>query len=106
MENPSSQKVRVAAFEWLNSLRMKYPDSVFPSRVLANNFHYKNERVVLSGQQGIWKPKQLQFPISIKSRIDSIYNDEFITDSKIKYRYKGKNPNDWVNVGLRLVAVV
>ena len=101
MESTNSQKLRMAAFVWLNSLRLKYPDSVFPSRELANDFIYKNERVVLSGQQGIWKPKQLQFPISIKSRIDSIYNDEFISDSKIKYRYKGTNPDDWVNVGLR-----
>lgn len=91
----------MAAFEWLNSLLLKYPDSVFPSSVLANDFYLNNERIVLSGQQGIWKPKQMEYPISIKSRIDSIYDDEFISKSKIKYRYKGQNPNDWVNVGLR-----
>ena len=101
MENSESQKIRIAAFEWLNSLLAKFPDSVIPSRVLANDFIYNNERVVLSGQQGIWKPKQTQYPISIKSMINSIYDDEFVSDSRIKYRYKGTNPNDWVNVGLR-----
>lgn len=101
MENSESSNIRLAAFDWLNSRLVKYPDSVIPSRVLANNFYYKNERVVLTGQQGIWKPKQMQFPISIKSRIDSIYDDEFLSSNRIKYRYKGNNPNDWVNVGLR-----
>ena len=48
-----------------------------------------------------WKPKQLDYPISIKSRIDSQYQDEIISDYKIRYKYKGTNPNDWVNVGLR-----
>ncbi len=101
MENPKSQKIRIAAFDWLNSLLIKYPDYVIPSKVLAHDFIFKNEKVVLSGQQGIWKPKQMQFPISIKSMINSIYDDEFVSDSRIKYRYKGTNPNDWVNVGLR-----
>lgn len=101
MESSESLNIRLAAFDWLNSLLLKYPDSVIPSRELANNFYFKNERVVLTGQQGIWKPKQMQFPISIKSRIDSIYDDEFLSDNRIKYRYKGINPNDWVNVGLR-----
>ena len=101
MENPDSHKIRMAAFEWLNSLVIKYPDFVLPSMVLANDFYFRNERVVLSGQQGIWKPKHMQYPISIKSRIDSIYDDEFVSDNRIKYRYKGSNPNEWVNVGLR-----
>lgn len=91
----------MSVFEWLNSLLPQYPDSVFPSKVLANDFYFNGELVVLSGQQGIWKPRQMQYPITIKSRTESIYDDEFISESRIRYQYKGTNPHDWVNVGLR-----
>lgn len=101
MEDIKSLKIRMSVFDWLSSLLPQYPDSVFPTKVLANDFFFNNEQVVLSGQQGIWKPRQMQYPITIKSRTESIYDDEFISDSRIKYRYKGNNPNDWVNVGLR-----
>lgn len=101
MESPGSKEIRLAVFDWLKSLSFKYPDKVIPSIVLANDCIVKGERIVLSGQQGIWKPKQMQFPISIKSRIDSIYDDEFISDSRIRYRYMGNDPNHWVNKGLR-----
>ena len=101
MENQENQQIRMAVFKWLDSLLFRYPDYVIPSRVLANDFVYKGERIVLSGQQGIWKPKQLDYPISIKSRIDSHYQDEIISEYRIRYKYKGSNPEDWVNVGLR-----
>ena len=101
MEGIVSHQIRMASFEWIKSLLPLYPDYVFPSKVLANDFYFKQERIVLTGQQGIWKPKQMQFPISIKSRSDSIYDDEFISDNRIKYKYMGDNPNNWVNVGLR-----
>ena|ERR1035437_1641101 len=101
MEDNLSNQIRMASFEWLRTLLPQYPDNVFPSKVLANDFYYKQERVILTGQQGIWKPKQMQYPISIKSRTDSIYDDEFISDNRIKYSYMGDNPNHWVNVGLR-----
>lgn len=101
MEEHLSHQIRMASFDWLKSLLPQFPDFVFPSKVLANDFFFKEERIVLTGQQGIWKPKQMQFPISIKSRSESIYDDEFISDNRIKYRYMGDNPNHWVNVGLR-----
>jgi putative restriction endonuclease len=101
MESILSQQIRMAAFEWLNSLLSQYPDCIFPSKVLSNNFYFNNERVILTGQQGIWKPNKMQYPISIKSRIESIYDDEIISDNRIKYSYMGDNPNNWVNVGLR-----
>ena len=101
MEEYQSQQIRLASFDWLNSLLQQYPDFVFPSKVLSNDFYFKHERIILTGQQGIWKPKQMQYPISIKSRTNSIYDDEFISDNRIRYRYMGENPNHWVNVGLR-----
>ena len=105
MEEYQSQQIRMASFEWLKSLLPLYPDFVFPSKVLSNDFYYKGELIVLTGQQGIWKPKKMQFPISIKSRTDSIYDDELISDNRIKYKYMGENPNHWVNVGLRYCMI-
>ena len=101
IEENLSNQIRIASFDWLKSLLPQFPDNVFPSKVLASDFYFKQERIVLTGQQGIWKPKQMQYPISIKSRTESIYDDEFISDNRIKYRYMGDNPNHWVNVGLR-----
>ena len=101
MENPKSQKLRLKIFDWLNSLKFKYPDQVIPSRELTHNCIIDNERIVLSGAQGIWKPKQLDYPISIKSVSDSIYEDTQLDDNLIHYKYRGTDPNFYVNVGLR-----
>jgi len=51
MEDVKSLKIRMSVFDWLNSLLPQYPDSVFPTKVLANDFYFDNEQVVLSGQQ-------------------------------------------------------
>lgn len=101
MENPKSQKIRFSVFEWLNSLVFKYPDRVIPSRELTHNCIINDERIILSGAQGIWKPKQLEYPISIKSVSDSIYEDTHLDNNLIHYKYRGEDPNFHVNVGLR-----
>ncbi|QGY43201.1 restriction endonuclease [Maribellus comscasis] len=101
MENLKSQNIRSAVFNWLNSLVFKYPDKVIPSKELTHGCIINGERIVLSGAQGIWKPKQLEYPISIKSVSDSIYDDVHLEDNLIHYKYRGTNPNFYVNVGLR-----
>lgn len=102
MEEPKSQKIRFAVFEWLNSLVFKYPDRVIPSRELTHNCIINDERITLSGAQGIWKPKLLDYPISIKSVSDSIYEDTHLDNNLIHYKYRGQDPNFHVNVGLRM----
>lgn len=101
MENQQSQKIRIAVFEWLSSLVFKYPDKVIPSSELINGCIVNNERIILIGAQGIWKPKQLEYPISIKSVSDSIYDDVQLDNNLIHYKYRGTDPNFHVNVGLR-----
>lgn len=101
MQNPEDSKIRLSVFEWLNSLTFKYPDKVFPSKELTDNCYYKGEKIILSGAQGIWKPRQLDYPISIKSVSDSIYNDAQLDNNLIHYKYRGTEPNHHVNVGLR-----
>ena len=101
MENPKSQKIRAAIFDWLNKLVFKYPDKVIPASELISGCFVDGEQIVLSGAQGIWKPKQLEYPISIKSVSDSIYDDTQIDDNLIHYKYRGTDPYFYVNVGLR-----
>lgn len=101
MENQQSQRIRSAVFDWLNSISYQYPDRVIPSSVLTNDCIINGERIILSGAQGIWKPRQLQYPISIKSVADSIYQDAQLDNNLIHYKYRGTDPNLYVNVGLR-----
>ena len=101
MESPKSQKIRAKVFEWLNTLAFKYPDKVIPARELISGCIVDGERIVLAGAQGIWKPKQLEYPISIKAVADSIYDDAQIDENLIHYKYRGTDPNLYVNVGLR-----
>lgn len=101
MENKLNQQIRFAIFDWLNSLIFKYPDKVVPSKELTDNCIINGERITLSGPQGIWKPNQLEYPISIKSVTDSIYQDAQLDNNLIHYKYRGTNPDFPVNVKLR-----
>lgn len=100
VEDPNSQAIRLAAFEWLNS-KLDNTDYVIDWSSLVNDFKFKSETIKLIGAKGIWKPKQIkQFPISITS-VQDRYEDEIISDDLIKYSYRGTDPNHFDNVGLR-----
>lgn len=94
--------IRITAFEWLKRQVLLY-DDVLPRKVLEEGFYYKNQRIVLIGAKGIWKPKILQLPISITTTADSPYDDAFTNENFLKYRYRGINPNHPDNVGLRKI---
>jgi putative restriction endonuclease len=53
------------------------------------------------GPQGIFKPKDFQFPLSITTSPDSPYGDAFSPDGYLLYKYRGTDPNHPDNVGLR-----
>jgi putative restriction endonuclease len=54
------------------------------------------------GPQGIFKPKDFQFPLSITTSPDLPYSDAFSTDDgNLLYKYRGTDPNHPDNVGLR-----
>lgn len=92
--------IRIAAFEWLEKQASLY-DDVLPRKVLEEGFYYQNQRIVLIGAKGIWKPKTLQLPISITTTADSPYDDAFTKENFLKYRYRGTDPYHPDNVGLR-----
>ncbi|HBS87433.1 MAG: hypothetical protein A2W91_00795 [Bacteroidetes bacterium GWF2_38_335] len=92
--------LRLAIFEWLNQQISVY-GNVLHFNVLNSGFKINGEIIHLLGSKGIWKPKQLDYPISVVSDPNGIYDDGFITDSLISYSYEGKNPNYWTNQLLR-----
>jgi putative restriction endonuclease len=92
--------IRLAAFSWLEEQCRIY-DDVLPRKVLELGFPFQGEYITLMGQTGIWKPRQMQLPISITTTINSPYSDK-PGDKYIGYSYRGTDPGHRDNVGLRI----
>lgn len=93
--------VRLAAFSWLQELERAQGD-VLPWSVLAAGFAFRDRRVPLLGQQGIFKPAILpRLPLSIRTSADGPYDDGFGPGDLIYYRYRGTDPLFHENVRLR-----
>jgi putative restriction endonuclease len=100
------QRVRLAAFDWLEHQRQLHGDTLERSRLLAG-FTFEGVRVPLvSAQQGIFKPAILDLPLSITTtppsdRKPRLYDDEFDPSGLLQYRYRGQDPTHRDNAGLR-----
>ena len=92
-------QVRLAAFQWLEKQVAHY-GYYLPRNLLTQGFDFQGHRVTMLGPQGIWKPKIMEFPISIMTDPDSKYNDTWIGDDKILYSYQRRGPNSWDNLAL------
>ena len=95
-------QVRSAAFNWLSEQVNSHGD-VLAWNVLLQGFEFQGQRVPLVSPQGIFKPKILKLPISIATTPKGPYNDFLGKDNFLIYRYRGKDPNQRDNVGLREV---
>ena len=94
-------KIRLAAFEWLQSQVDLYGE-VLPRSVLEAGFEFEGQRVRLVGPQGIFKPKLISgVPLSITTAPKGPYTDRFGPDGLLCYAYRGENPQHHENVGLR-----
>jgi putative restriction endonuclease len=94
-------QIRLAAFEYLKGLVEIYGD-VLPYKILLKGFEFNGETITLLGPQGIWKPKILEFPLSITTVYNGPYPDYLSKDNGfLKYKYRGSNPNHADNRGLR-----
>ena len=91
---------RSAAFEWLAHL-MPLHGEVLPSSVLRQGFEIRDQRVCVVGPQGIFKPASMQAPLSITTSPNGPYDDAFDPSGRLRYRYRGTNPDHHENVGLR-----
>lgn len=101
MESPSPEiSIRLAAFVWL-AKQVALLGDVLPWKPLATGFDYRGERVPLLSQQGIFKPRVLRLPLSMRTASRDPYKDETGTDGVLRYAYRGTDPWHRDNVGLR-----
>lgn len=94
-------EVRAAAFDWLRE-QVGIHGDVLPWRTLTRGFEHRGHRVPLTGQQGIFKPRVLEHPLSIRTAPSRPYEDGFGDDGLLRYRYRKQGgPDHPDNVGLR-----
>jgi len=86
------------AFAWLADRAAVYRD-VLPRKLLEDGFFFDQHRIPLVAPQGIFKPKNMEYPLSITTVPNSPYMDSF--RDHVTYRYRGTDPNHRDNVGLR-----
>lgn len=87
------------AFKYLNYLMQIEP--TIKGTLLNEGFYCEGTRITLKGQQGIWKPKAFNYPISITSMLDGPYADSLDENGILKYKYRGDNPYHSNNMALR-----
>lgn len=102
-------QIRLAAFKFLEEQRRLAADEgVLPRKILVEGFVHEGQRVPLMGPQGIFKPRVLvDIPLSITTVAvvegeTRPYDDAFGEDGRLRYRYRGRDPQHHENVGLRL----
>ncbi|MFH1207997.1 MAG: HNH endonuclease [Candidatus Omnitrophota bacterium] len=103
MESPNDidAKVRLRVFEWLKEQTLIYGE-VLPWKLLNEGVPYQNKKIRLLGPQGIFKPEILpELPLTIRTALESPYDDKHDPSGYLLYRYMGTNPNHWQNAALR-----
>jgi putative restriction endonuclease len=93
-------QLRLSAFQRLEELQRLHGDSI-PNTALRDGFEFGGERILFRAQQGIFKPRRMRLPLSIRTSADNPYGDELGADGFLKYRYQGDDPNRHDNVWLR-----
>lgn len=93
-------QIRNAAFIWLEKLTKLHGD-VLPWEILQKGYEFQGQQIVPIGATGIWKPKIMDYPLSITTSPDSPYDDSFTKDGFLKYKYRGTDPYHRDNMGLR-----
>lgn len=94
------KQIRLAAFNWLTEQVEKYGD-VLDRDKLEKGFEFKGTRIPLVSPRGIFKPKQLELPLTITTTPNSKYPDRIDDEDFLHYSYYGNDPMHRDNVGLR-----
>ncbi len=92
--------IRSAAFDWLSE-HVELLGEVLPWSLLAHGFVHGGERIPLVSQQGIFKPRSMALPLSIRTGMAGPYDDGWGPDGLLRYRYRGTDPQHRDNRGLR-----
>lgn len=93
--------IRRAAFSWLDA-QVQILGDVLPRALLAEGFDFEDRRVPLLGPQGIFKPAIMGIPISITTIPNGPYDDGYLSETIMQYRYRGTDPQHRDNQGLRM----
>jgi putative restriction endonuclease len=94
------EQIRLAAFNWLRQQTDIYSD-VLTRELLSEGFIFENERIPLVSPQGIFKPRMMDYPLTITTITEGPYDDSFSEDEYLVYKYRGTDINQTDNVGLR-----
>ena len=96
----TDKKIRLAAFNWLQK-QVEIHGDVLDRTLLAQGFEFKGTRIPLVSPQGIFKPKQMDIPLTITTSPKGPYTDSFDENDFLLYKYRGTDPMHRDNVGLR-----
>ena len=97
----SDFQIRLKAFDWLEQ-QVLINGEVLPRKLLLEGFINNGEKVsLISPAQGIFKPRMMVLPLSITTSPKGPYEDSFREDGFLDYKYRGTDPYQRDNVGLR-----
>jgi putative restriction endonuclease len=99
----SDESIRLLALNRARELRDLWGDAI-PESELAKGFLHDGEIILLKGQQGIFKPRQLRDgPLTLMSTLGSRYEDELLDEANtVKYDYAPPT-REHENAGLKNV---
>ena len=84
------EQIRLAAFNWIKQ-QAEIHNDVLTRELLSKGFIFENERIPLVSPQGIFKPRLMEFPLSITTTTEGGYDDGRVDDDKyLIYKYRGK----------------
>ena len=92
--------IRIAAFQWLEKQVARHGE-VLPWTLLQKGFLRDETRVPLVSMPGIFKPKLMDLPLSVRTAHRGPYNDREGSAGQFLYAYRGTDPNHPDNAGLR-----
>lgn len=97
----SDLAIRTAALQFIEQ-RSLDPGDTLTWRQLKGDFVFGGQPVMLIGASGIWKPRQLELPISITTSPKTPYDDQITDGGLLHYAYRSQGgPNHPHNQGLR-----
>jgi len=100
------QAVRLAAINFIRDLIRKSGDDLRHAD-LSGGFTFRGERIHVIGPEGIFKPRVLDVPLTIKTVPKEVgkkppYDDAWDRDGSLLYRYRGSDRHHADNVGLAI----
>jgi putative restriction endonuclease len=95
-------EVRIAAFTWLTE-QVSIHGDVLPRTLLSQGFTFNDQKIPLVSPQGIFRPRILEYPLTITTAPEGPYDDNFSSQGFLLYKYRGTNHFHRDNIGLREV---